>query len=98
MSLQNWLLQPDGGLVNEATAARIAALQRDLEHKLGVLEESSMQNEALSSDNEALRGELERVEDRMQMLEQDHKTTQVGTLRQCWGTEVLAARLVICFS
>ena len=69
--------------MNEATAARIAALQRDLDQKLGALEDSSAQNQALSSENEALRGELERVEDRMQMLEQDHATTQAGSLKEC---------------
>ena len=89
VSWQIWLVQPDGGLVNEATAARIAALQKDLTQKLGALEDSSMQNEALSSDNEALRGELERVGDRMQTLQQDHATTQVGSPEECWGTEVL---------
>ena len=82
VSLQRWLLQPDGGIVEEATAARIAALQKDLDQKLGALEDSSMQNQALSSDNEALRGELERAEDRMQMLEQDYSSTQVGLPRE----------------
>ena len=75
--------------MNEATAARIAALQTDLTQKLGALEDSSMQNEALSSDNEVLRGKLERVEGRMQTLQQDHATTQVGSPEECWGTEVL---------
>ena len=81
VSLQTWLLQPDGGIVNEATAARIAALQKDLNQKLDALEDSSARNQSLASENEALHEELESTEDRMQMLEQDHATTQAGSLK-----------------
>ena len=86
--------------MNEATAARMAALQEDLSQKLGALEDCSLQNQALSSENEALRGHLEHAEDRMQMLEHDHATTQAGSLRECRGIESWTTSsqfgLVIC--
>ncbi len=84
-------MQPDGGVINEATAARIAALERELHQKLCDLDEASSQAEAVSSENVALRDELGRMQDRMHVLEQDCSATRVPPLpkRACAQARLL---------
>ena len=63
--------------MNEAAAARISVLERELHHKLCELEETSQQAQALSSENTLLRDELGRLQDRMHVMGQDSSATQV---------------------
>ena len=70
-------MQPDGGIVNEATAARTARLEQELHQKLAELEETSHQAQALSSENAALREELGRSQERLHAVEQDSSANQV---------------------
>lgn len=64
--------------MSEAKAARVSTLEKELEERLGALEDASAQAQALSSENAALRDELARAQERMHMLEQDHTSTQAG--------------------
>ncbi len=76
-------MQPDGGIVNEAAAARTARLEQELHQKLAELEETSHQAQALSSENAALREELGRSQERLHAVEQDSSATQVTDIHEC---------------
>lgn len=78
--IMDLLMQPDGGIINEAAAARTSMLERELHQRMSELEETSQQAQALASENASLRGELGRLQDRMHVVEQDSSATQVNEM------------------
>ena len=90
--IMNRFMQPDGGIVNEAAAARTSMLQRELHQKMAELEETSQQAQALASENASLRGELGRLQGRMHVVEQDSSATQVREMAMDSASGAIHAR------